>query len=142
MTDHMRSTHKAEFGIDASHTQMTRFSTSGPGSSSSTKLFKYNESQWKDSLTKFIAMEHLAFTFGEKATFTELIQENLNPAICRLTRMTCKRKLMDLYAKGQNQLRELFFKLKGRVSICSDIWSDHWQSHSYMGVTCHWIDDS
>ena len=56
--------------------------------------------------------------------------------------MTCKRKLMDLYAKGQNQLRELFFKLKGRVSIYSDIWSDHWQSHSYIGVSCFWIDDS
>ena len=77
---------------------MTRFSTSGLGSSSSTKLFKYNEFQWKDNLIKFITIEHLAFTFGEKATFTDLILENLNPTACRLTRMTCKRKLMDLYA--------------------------------------------
>ena len=27
------------------------------------------------------------------------------------------------------------------VSICSDIWSDHWQEHSYMGITCHFIND-
>ena len=43
MTGHMRSTHKAEFRIDASQIQMTRFSISGLGSSSFTKLFKYNE---------------------------------------------------------------------------------------------------
>ena len=29
----------------------------------------------------------------------------------------------------------------GRVSICFDIGSDHWQKHSYMGITCHWIDN-
>ncbi|KZV55892.1 hypothetical protein F511_18759, partial [Dorcoceras hygrometricum] len=23
-----------------------------------------------------------------------------------------------------------------------DIWSDHWQSCSYMGITCHWIDNA
>ena len=27
------------------------------------------------------------------------------------------------------------------VCICSDIWCDHWQSHSYMSITCHWIDN-
>ncbi|KAL5738266.1 hypothetical protein ACOSP7_031027 [Xanthoceras sorbifolium] len=30
----------------------------------------------------------------------------------------------------------------GRVSVCADIWSDHWQKHSYLGLTCHYVDQS
>ena len=32
-------------------------------------------------------------------------------------------------------------QFNGCVHIGSDIWSDHWQNHSYMNITCHWIDD-
>ena len=32
-------------------------------------------------------------------------------------------------------------QFNGCVHIGSDIWSDPWQSHSYMCITCHWIDD-
>jgi hypothetical protein len=45
------------------------------------------------------------------------------------------------YKKGKKELRNMFNMMNGRVSICSDIWSDHWNLHSYMGITCHWIDD-
>ena len=35
----------------------------------------------------------------------------------------------------------MFNNFNGRVAICSDVWSDHWNVHSFMGITCHWIDD-
>ena len=34
----------------------------------------------------------------------------------------------------------LFSGLPNNVSICSDIWSDQWQIHHYMGITSHWLD--
>ena len=27
------------------------------------------------------------------------------------------------------------------MTVCADIWSDHWREHSYLGVTCHWVDN-
>ncbi|KAL5738364.1 hypothetical protein ACOSP7_031125 [Xanthoceras sorbifolium] len=30
----------------------------------------------------------------------------------------------------------------GRVFVCADIWSDHWQKHSYLGLTCNYVDQS
>jgi hypothetical protein len=43
---------------------------------------------------------------------------------------------------GKKDLIQEFAKLKNKVSICSDVWSDHWQIHHYMGITCHWVDES
>ena len=43
--------------------------------------------------------------------------------------------------KKKKELQKLFINFNGRICICSNIWSDHWQSHSYMGITCHWIDN-
>ncbi|KZV58348.1 hypothetical protein F511_32325, partial [Dorcoceras hygrometricum] len=45
------------------------------------------------------------------------------------------------YTKKKELIKE-FARLDNKVSLCSDIWSDHWQSCSYMGITCHWIDNA
>ena len=87
-------------------------------------------------------MEHLSFSFGEKMTFTNYVHKALQPAACRSGRNTTKRYVLNLFKKGKESLTNMFTDFKYRVAICSDIWSDHFQTHSYMGVTCHWIDES
>ena len=82
-------------------------------------------------------MAHLSLSFSEKLAFTNYCQNALNLAACRILRNTTKRNIFKLYKDGKIILNKLFKDIKGRVSICSDIWSDHWQTHSYMGVTCH-----
>ena len=43
--------------------------------------------------------------------------------------------------EGKKDLVKYFEIFGGRVSICFDIWSDHWQLYSYMCVTTHYIDN-
>ena len=67
---------------------------------------------------------------------------HVQPAYKPISRQTATRKMMKRYALRKKELMDYFQKNdKIQVSICSDIWSDHWQNHSYMGVTCHWIED-
>ncbi|KZV34884.1 hypothetical protein F511_00786, partial [Dorcoceras hygrometricum] len=47
-----------------------------------------------------------------------------------------------LVATQKKELIKEFASLDNKVSLCSDIWSDHWQSCSYMGITCHCIDNA
>ena len=86
-------------------------------------------------------MEHLSFNFGEKIGFVNYCQNALNPCAKRIPRNTLKRTLYKLYSKEKKELHQFFLNLDGRVSIYFNIWSDHWQKHSYMGITCHWIDN-
>ncbi|KZV51812.1 hypothetical protein F511_29711, partial [Dorcoceras hygrometricum] len=48
----------------------------------------------------------------------------------------------QLVATQKKELIKEFASLDNKVYLCSDIWSDHWQSCSYMGITCHWIDNA
>ena len=75
-------------------------------------------------------------------TFTNYVHKALQPAACRSGRNTTKRYVLNLFKKGKESLTNMFKDFKYRVAICSDIWSDNFQTHSYMGVTCHWIDES
>ncbi|KZV58400.1 hypothetical protein F511_29755, partial [Dorcoceras hygrometricum] len=63
------------------------------------------------------------------------------PAIRRIPRNTLKRTIHKLVATQKKESIKEFASLDNKVSLCSDIWSDHWQSCSYMGITCHWIDN-
>ncbi|KZV50021.1 hypothetical protein F511_12895, partial [Dorcoceras hygrometricum] len=60
----------------------------------------------------------------------------------RIPRNTLKRTIHKLVATQKKELIKEFASLDNKVSLCSDIWSDHWQSCSYMGITCHWIDNA
>ncbi|KZV22906.1 hypothetical protein F511_28529, partial [Dorcoceras hygrometricum] len=40
------------------------------------------------------------------------------------------------------ELMKEFASLDSKISLCYDIWSDYWQSCSYMGTTCDWIDSA
>ena len=51
-----------------------------------------------------------------------------------------KKNVIKAYKRRKAELVAYFSQNDLNVSICSDIWSDHSQTHSYMGVTCHFID--
>ena len=87
-----------------------------------------------------IAVKHLPFNFGEKVGFVNYCQKTLNSSACHVPRTTLTRTLFNLYKKSKKKLVQYFKNYDGRIVICSDIWSDHWQLHSYMGVTAHYID--
>ena len=83
-----------------------------------------------------VAVEHLPFNFGEKVSFVNYCQKILNPSAYRIPRTTLTHTLFNLYKKN---LVKYFKKFNGRVAICFDIWSNHWQLHFYMGVIAHCI---
>ena len=137
---HVETKHPTEYGLDRSQTQLSRFSsTSG---STDSGLFLYSDNKLRESLAKFVSVEHLSFSFGSKCTFEDFCKESLNPCAKRVPRTTLTRTIKKLVKQGKKNLIDEFSKLDNKVSLCSDIWSDHWQTHSYMGVTCHWIDNS
>ena len=108
--------------------------------SANNQLFRYSDANNREELARMIAVEHLPFNFGEKVGFVNYCQKALNPSACRVPRTTLTRTLFSLYKKSKKELIQYFKNYDGRIVICSDIWSDHWQLHSYMGVTAHYID--
>ena len=60
----------------------------------------------------------------------------------RVSRSTLTCTLNTIYKREKNKLKSFFFyQFQGRVSICADIWTDNFNDHSYMGVTCHYMDN-
>ncbi|KAI3474587.1 hypothetical protein Pfo_029589, partial [Paulownia fortunei] len=139
---HVEKKHPVEFGIDRTQTQMPSFASSGAGGGNDLSLFKYNDVRCRENLARFISVEHLSFSFANKFFFNELIQTTYNPAAKGVPRTTLTRYVKKLYNKSKKELKELLNNVNNKISLCSDIWSDHWQIHSYMGITCHWIDNS
>ena len=70
-----------------------------------------------------------------------IVKKTLNPSAYRVPRPTLTHTLFNLYKKSKKKLIKYFKNYDCRVFICFDIWSDHWQLHSYMGVTAHYIDN-
>ena len=133
---HLRSKHPTLAGIDTRQQQI-----SGYAKTNAPPLFRYSENVYKEELARFTAVEHLAFNFGEKFGFNNFIQNACTPQAKPVSRNTLKRQIFNLYKKGKEELKIFFMNYNGRVHIGSDIWTDPWQIHSYMGITCHWIDD-
>ncbi|KAK3189036.1 hypothetical protein Dsin_028597 [Dipteronia sinensis] len=120
----------------SSQSQIPRYATPNQ------QLFKYSDAKNREELARIVAVEHLPFSFGEKVGFNNYCQRALNPAACRVPRTTLTEALENIYEKEKKMLEIFFEKYNGRVSVCADIWSDHWRMHSYIGVTCHYMDNA
>ncbi|KZV42624.1 hypothetical protein F511_32887, partial [Dorcoceras hygrometricum] len=96
----------------------------------------------RDETARFVAVEQLSFSFGDKLSFQNWLPSSANPTIRRIPRNTLKRTIHKLVATQKKELIKEFASLDNKVSLCSDIWIDHWQSCSYMGIICHWIDNA
>ena len=62
LSNHMTCKHPEKLGIDKTQTQISKLIFS----SSSSQLFKYSDANFMDELTKFIIIEHSAFSFSKK----------------------------------------------------------------------------
>lgn len=135
---HLQTKHPLKVGLSRDQTQISGFATS----SNSPQLFHYNEANCRSGLAEMVAIDHLSFSFGEKLGFTRFCQNFVNPSFKSIPRNTLKRNLLKLFKNSKIELITYFQNNNINVSICSDIWSDHWQTHSYMGITCHWVDEN
>ncbi|KAK2638067.1 hypothetical protein Ddye_025862 [Dipteronia dyeriana] len=131
---HITTSHPAELAKGNAQSQISRFSTPD------TQLFKYSDQTNREELARMVAVEHLPFGFGEKVGFIKYCHKALNPAACRVPRTTLTRTMYDIYKKEKRILKKYFANYIGRVSVCADIWTDHWRMHSYLDVTCHYMD--
>ena len=136
---HIESKHLEKLGLAKGQTQLSGYATT---SSHSPGLWSYDYASCSDNFAEMIAAEGLAYNFAQRLCFNEFITENVQPAWQSMSRNTVKRKMIKRYNTRKAELVEYFQKHSDlHVSICSDIWTDHWQHHSYMGVTCHWVDE-
>ncbi|KAL5856117.1 hypothetical protein ACOSQ4_005919 [Xanthoceras sorbifolium] len=110
--------------------------------SHNSQLFKYSDARNRKELAKIVAVENLSFSFGEKLGFLNYCHTALNPDACRVPRNIVIRTMFDIYKKEKRALVKYFKNYGGRVSVCTDIWYDHWQQHAYLAVTCHFINDA
>ncbi|KAL5738363.1 hypothetical protein ACOSP7_031124 [Xanthoceras sorbifolium] len=62
-------------------------------------LFKYSDANNREQLARMVATEHLPFRVGEKTDFLKYCHNALNPAACRVPRITLKRTMCDIYKK-------------------------------------------
>ena len=92
-------------------------------------------------MSEGICVDHLAFQFVENVGLNDWVTNHLQHAYKRTTRKTIRKNVFKVYKIRKNNLSRLFAQNDIRVSICSDIWSDHFQTHSYMGITCHFVYD-
>ncbi|KAK3199172.1 hypothetical protein Dsin_022587 [Dipteronia sinensis] len=133
---HITNSHPDAQAKSSSQSQIPRYATHNQ------QLFKYSDAKNREELARMVAVEHLPFSFGEKVGFNNYCQRALNPAACRVPRTTLTEALENIYEKEKKMLEIFFEKYNGRVSVCADIWSDHWRMHSYIGVTCHYMDNA
>ncbi|KAK2637059.1 hypothetical protein Ddye_031851 [Dipteronia dyeriana] len=131
---HITTSHPAELAKGNAQSQISRFSTPD------TQLFKYSDQANREELARMVAVEHLPFSFGEKVGFIKYCHKALNPAACRVPRTTLTRTMYDIYKNEKRILKKYFANYIGRVSVCADTCTDHWRMHSYLGVTCHYMD--
>lgn len=104
-------------------------------------LCEYDHADYVKQFAKMVAVENLPFDFGERVGFIEFCRSALNPAACSISGETVTHTLYNIYRKKKRSLVKFFKDYKGCISICADIWSNHWQTCSYLGVSCHFIDD-
>ena len=133
---HIKKSHPSEYAVANNQTQISRYATP------SNQLFRYTTENNREQLALMVATEHLPFGFGEKVGFINYCQNALNPAMQRVPRSTLTRTLHNIYSREKNILKTYFSEFQGRVSVCADIWSDNFGSHSYLGVTCHYMDNN
>ena len=136
---HMKAKHPDKLGLALGQTQLAGY---GIHSNHPPSLFSYDHATSTDAFSEVLAVEGLSFSFAQKVGFNDWMVNHVQPAYKPISRQTATRKMVKRFYLRKNELIDYFQKNdKIQVSICSDIWSDHWQNHSYMGVTCHWIDD-
>ena len=146
LNKHLRTKHPSKVGITSNQTQFQRFGA--PGSSTqadggvTSPLFHYNDKVARKELAKVVCAKHLPYRFANDEIFENWISNAYNPSAKRISRSTLTRDIDKLVIEWKNELINIFSSLENKVSICSDIWSDHWQQHFYMGITCHWVDHS
>ena len=135
---HIIAKHPDKVGMARGQTQLTGFASS----SSQPNLFRYNHDESSMAFAEMVAVDHLSFSFAEKLGFNKWIKEHCQPAYKPITRHTVRKNLFKLYKNLKKELLNYFQSNDIHVSICADIWSDHTLTHSYMGITCHWIDEN
>jgi hypothetical protein len=138
MKTHMERTHPDKLGMMRGQTQLAGFATS---SSNNPHLFTYNHETSMYAFSESICVDHLAFQFAESVGFNDWMTNHVQPAYQPISRKVIRKNVMKAYKKRKLALCRFFSENDIKVSICSDIWSDHFGMHSYMGLTCHFIDD-
>ena len=140
---HLEKKHPEKIGLLVSQSQLAGFvqrpETSTQGNRP--RLFNYNQSDAIYGLGESICVDQLAFNFAENVGLNDWIPNYVQPAYKPTTRKTVKKCILKAYSNRKKALIKFFGENDVHVSICSDIWSDHWQEHSYMGITCHFIND-
>lgn len=136
---HLNTKHPEKVGMLTGQTQLSGFATSSPNSPT---LFRYDHASSSYGLAEAISVDSLSFSFGENVGINDWINRDVQPAFKKIPRTSLKRNLIKSYKKRKQNLIEYFSINNTHVSICSDIWSDHNLIHSYMGLTCHYIDEN
>ena len=133
---HTKAKRPDKYGIGTNQTQLTGFANT----SNRPPLFHYDYASSSNAFAEMLSVDHLSFRFAESVGLNTWVSENLQPTHKSISRKTVKRRTMDIYKERKKQMCQYFMDHYDlHVSICSDIWSDHWQTHSYMGITCHCI---
>src|ERR1044071_5019658 len=135
LTRHMNSVHPDKVGLLPGQTQISAgFATSN------NPLFRYDHESSSVALAEAICVDHLAFQFSENLGFNDYMVNHVQPSYKLVSRKVIKKNVIKAYKRRKAELIAYFSQNDLNVSICSDIWSDHGQTNSYMGVTCHFID--
>ena len=71
--------------------------------------FHYSDKRNREELAKYVAVDHLSFSFGEKLGFNNYCQKALNPQAKRVPRTTLTRTLKSLYRKTKKRFRMFVF---------------------------------
>lgn len=92
-------------------------------------------------MAKFICVKELPFNFANDVYYQHFVL-TLNPAAKKVSGIRVRRDIAKLVGGYKLNLIKTFANLKNKVSLCVDIWNDHWERFHYMSITCQWIDDS
>uniref|UniRef100_A0ACD5TRB3 Uncharacterized protein n=1 Tax=Avena sativa TaxID=4498 RepID=A0ACD5TRB3_AVESA len=79
------------------------------------------------------------FTIVEEEGFRH-IMNTCCPQFKAISRRTIKREIMAMFLSRRKDTMEVILAAPGRVSFTSDNWKSEVSKHSYICITCHYID--
>jgi hypothetical protein len=119
----------------------SRTQESGSSSRPPSESIAFNDELHIDYVARLCVIEDLSARFGESVGFLDYVHETFNPDVKPVSRSSNIKSRRRQFKEGKQKLIRLFAEMNNNISISMDIWADCWDVHSYMGVTCHWIDD-
>ena len=133
---HIESKHKIE---QATMNNFCLKSETNDDGTAALKNGRFDAQVARNSVSIYLVSGAHPFTIVEEDGFRTMMSACC-PQFKSIGRHTIKREIMAMFLSQKKELMDIILAAPGRVSFTSDNWKSEVTKHSYICITCHYID--